>query len=319
MNKTGESNTHKENSPGIIAWQWVTYAFWGWLVFATALLASNVLSHFLVSNSDDSFAPYGIAAVLVLLPAAIICDILYSKHEPVKKTGGASIIMIVHAVIFTLISIGAFISIAVSIVQLLVSSSDIDTILVSIYTSLIVTALYLLVTIRIINPKIIGWFKNTFLATMAVVVGLTTILGITGPLSSVISTKDDRLIDDNLALVQQAIDSYASSKNKLPEVLTDVKLSGKAKTIANRGLVRYVANSKEPKVINSNDETLSSYTIRYYQLCVSYQQERQPYDGFEALRTDEDADGYSNYLMTDNHPAGEYCYKVSTYPVYVKN
>src|SRR5680860_463031 len=101
----------KINTPGIIVLQWLTYAFWGLTVFATSLLSASVIAYFITPTNNNDFSAYATAAVLVLLPISVICDIFYSKQEPEHKTGASSIIMIIHAVFFALFSIGALIAI----------------------------------------------------------------------------------------------------------------------------------------------------------------------------------------------------------------
>jgi hypothetical protein len=66
-------------------------------------LTASVFAYFIAHSSDGKFMPFAIAAVLVLLPISIACDYFYSKQEPVKKTGAASIVMILHAVLFALL------------------------------------------------------------------------------------------------------------------------------------------------------------------------------------------------------------------------
>ena len=71
----------KINTPGIIILQWLTYAFWGWFVLATSLLAVTVLSHFIAHTNDSNFTPYAIAAVLVLLPLSFVCNFFYRLSD----------------------------------------------------------------------------------------------------------------------------------------------------------------------------------------------------------------------------------------------
>ncbi len=308
----------KPNNPGTIVLQWVTYAFWGWAVFATSLLAMNVFAHYISSSSDDSFTPYAIAAVLVLLPLSIVCDLFYSKQEPDKKTGGASIIMVVHAVIFALISIGSFVGIAASLIQLVISNADTSGTLVSLYSGIIVTILYILVFMRTLFPNIKTWFKKAYLITMGVVISTIIVFGVAGPINSLVITRNDRLIDDNLIIVQQAIDNYVTAQDKLPASLSDITVSGDAKSIIDNDLVRYVPNSK-PSVTEDENESLSTYTTHFYQLCVTYTKEKSIDERDIYYANDADSDGYTNYVVTYNHPAGDYCYKISSYPSFIKN
>lgn len=313
-----ESDQRPHTNPNLVVLQWVTYAFWGWTVFATSLLVINILSFFLTDTGDESFAPYGIAAVLVLLPISIICDIFYSKQEPDKKEGAASIVMIIHSVIFALIAIGSFVSIAFSVVQLLVSGTDSSSLLVGIYSGIIVSMLFGLVFVRTLLPNIMHGFRKLFLITMSLVIGASLVLGVIGPLNSLIVTRDDRLIDNSLPTIVQSIESYASINDKLPDDLSKLSLDSNAKQLIDKGMVTYSANTKQP-VVTDKDGTLSSYTTYYYQLCVTYKKQIDRIGVTNYTIPEADTDGYTSYISTDVHPAGDYCYKVSTYPTYIKN
>lgn len=144
-----EPNT---SSPGLIVLQWLTYAFWGWTVLAMSVLTVTVLANFISKSDTSGFMPYGIAAVLVLLPISIICDVIYSKHEPLKKLGAASLVMIIHAVLFALFGIGSLIGIVISLVMLFTSSGDSSGTQTALYSSMIITVLYTAVFLRTMNP-----------------------------------------------------------------------------------------------------------------------------------------------------------------------
>ena len=310
----------KINTPGIIILQWLTYAFWGWFVLATSLLAVTVLSHFIAHTNDSNFTPYAIAAVLVLLPLSFVCNFFYSKQEPDKKTGAASIIMIIHAVLFALFCIGAFIAIVISLVQFVISGSDTTTTQIALFSEIIVAILYVAVFLRTLHPAKPVWFRKLFSTIMTIVAGIILVLGIFGPLAGALLTRDDILIDNNLSNIQHGIDNYVSNQNKLPDNLGSIDLIGDAKTIVDRNLVKYVPNSKPSVTTPSTFNPKTSTTTYYYELCVNYKEAIdnnnipivQSYPPIPA-----NSDGYSSYVSTANHPAGDHCYKVSSSPIYL--
>lgn len=308
-------------SAGQIVLQWLTYAFWGWTVLAMSCLVATVLANLIKNADTGGFMPYGIAAVLVLLPIAIACDIFYTKQEPAKKTGAASVVMIIHAVLFALFGIGALIGIVISLVTMFTSSGDSSGSQVALFSTMIITVLYAVVFLRTINPARAPWIRRFFPIFMAVVVGIISVMAILGPLASARLTRNDRLISDNLTQVQQAVSSYSTTNSKLPEGLASLTLSGDAKKLVNDQLVTYKPNSKA----SSTDNSYSPYggtssPIRpvtktyYYQLCVNYKKssgnERNSYDYGSA----EQAGTYQNYASTYTHPEGPVCYNLKTSP-----
>ncbi len=298
-----QTDKQSTNTPGTIILQWLTYAFWGWAVFFASLLAGNVFAHYLIANNDDSLSLYALAGVIIILPIALICDIYYSRVEPAKKLGIASVIMVIHAVLFALFSIGALVTIAFSIIQLLTISGDTSSNQVILYTSIIVSILYSVIFLRTLHPSQPSWLHKAFFGVIALAFGVLIVFGIVGPANGSLATRTDRLIDNNLSAVQYAIDGYVSTNSKLPANLDNVSLSGDAKKIVTDNLVQYITNS-EP----------ASSTQVYYQLCVDYAKASSN-GGVYAYPTpiDSGVSGYSSYASTYSHPAGHYCYKLTSY------
>lgn len=86
---------------------WLTYAFWGWTVLALSILTGSIITSFMNESSVNGFTPYGIAALLVLLPIAFLCDTFYIKKEAKTKKGAELAISAIHAVIFALFGVGS--------------------------------------------------------------------------------------------------------------------------------------------------------------------------------------------------------------------
>lgn len=316
--------THGDNSAGVIILQWLTYAFWGWTVLALSALTAAVLSNMIADADTGGFTPYAIAAVLVLLPIALVCDHLYSKHEPEKKVGGAMIVMVIHAVIFGLLGVGSLIWSAFNIVALMTGSTDHPALQVSLYSSLIVTAYYAITFVRTLSPVRFKWIRRAFQIFMLASISIIAILGIVGPVASANKTKDDKLIQNNMSSVTTAISSYSRANKKLPESLNDLSLSGDSKKLVEKNLLRYTPNTYQaPTSQNSSKtstttkpttsttyNTLSATTTYYYTLCATFKQKSSGYsegDNYYSPTTE-----YSSSAYVYRHPAGEVCYKLKT-------
>lgn len=307
------------NSPGLIVLQWLTYAFWGWTILAMSVLTVTVLANLIAKSETGSFTPYGIAAVLVLLPISIACDVFYSKKEPAKKTGAASIVMVIHAVIFALFGIGAVIAIVFSLVQMLTSSGDNSGTQVSLYSAMIIAILYGAAFLRTINPARIPILKRSYIIFMTIVVGIIAVLGLVGPVAHERATRNDRLITSNIHSLKTSIDSYAKSKNRLPDTLNELDLTGNAKLLVDKNLVKYTAHKQPSSSVSKSTgvgtrRTTSTNTIYYYELCITYAKELKNKYSSSGSNNKADSDGYVTYLDTyyGAHPAGEKCYKVKT-------
>lgn len=166
---------------GTIILQWLTYAFWGWTVLILSVLTYTVFMDFLDQGDGSSFSYYIISAALVLLPISFVCDYLYSKKEPPKKTGAASIVMVVHAVLFALFGIGSLIWGVFSLVFLITSGgSDNSTTLAGLYSSLVIAIFYAATFARTLNPPRFPWIPKVYKLAMVVLVGIFILLGFLG-------------------------------------------------------------------------------------------------------------------------------------------
>lgn len=300
---------------GTVILQWLTYAFWGWTVLAMSFLTATVFESYIGDSNIDAGAPYAIAAVLVLLPMSVICDIFYSKQEPVKKAGGASLVMIIHAVLFALIAVGSLITGVFSVVNMLTSSSDSAGTKVTLYTSAVVTLLYVAVLLRTLRPIKFAWVRRYFIIFMVLVVGIITVFGIIGPVNNARITKNDRLIEGSLGSLSDSVNTYADKNHQLPNNLGVLDLMGDAKKLVTDNLVTYQPNTIQPSIVADNyspsdlviPKTNSTY---YYQMCVDFKKANGQSDGSSANSVDQD--GYVSYLYVYAHGAGKTCYKVKT-------
>lgn len=311
------------NSPGVIVLQWLTYAFWGWTVLALSALMGAVFATFIANANTSTLTTYAMAAVLVLLPLSLVCDIFYSKYEPTKKTGAATIVMVIHAVIFALFGIGSLIVAVFSVVQMLTSYVDSSVTQVALYTALVTFVIYLAVFLRTLNLEQFPWLRKFFIIFMLITAGIIGVLGIIGPVAYERATRDDRLIVENIHEIKQEIDEYAQTNKKLPDQLSQITPAGKAQELIERDLVKYTPNTLNSTTSTRTNNTKNldilyeGKTTFYYTLCVDYKKPTSKDNSPNALIDyGTDKSGYSTYISAYDHPAGEVCYKVKTSEYY---
>lgn len=307
--KTKISASKKTNSPGLIILQWLTYALWGWTVLALIWLIATVITNFISDFDTSDTIPYAIASVAVLLPIAAICDWFYIKREPLKKFGAAMVVMVIHAVIFALCGIGALIVAVFSGVKITIATGDTTMMQVSLYTALIVAAVYAASFLRTLNPVKSRRSGYTYIGFMSIVAVTAIALGISGPLAQAQISKDDRLIAENLLILNSEIQNYTDNNKKLPQNLRELRLDNDAQQLIDRNLVHY----KEVLPSTTTEKTADDYTKTfYYELCVTYKTKRGNAYNMSDY-TNPDKNGYSEYLDTIYaHPKGDVCYKLRT-------
>ncbi len=298
---------------GVLVLQWLTYAFWGWLIVALIWLTSVILVNTIVGDDVSKIIPYAIAASIVLLPLAFVSDLFYRKHEPLRKTGAAMVIMLIHAVLFALLAIGALIISVFTGLNALINSADSNEVTtVIILTTIIATILFGAAFLRTLNP-----FKKK---TGATVYGLSMlgatilllIIGIVGPVVATITTRDDKRIEQSLGDVQNKIQTFTSRNDALPQNLSELSFRpGDAKDLIAENEIEFI-----PEGISDapEDEGRIGQRASYrYQLCVTYDRESKESTSYSYVDEYDDRDGYSSSLFTTPHDAGRVCYKVRTY------
>ncbi len=300
-------------SPGLTILQWLTYAFWGWTLLAVIWLVYIVVENFIIGGSTTGLLPYAIATSLVLLPLSVVCDFFYSRKEVAKKSGIATVVMVIHAVIFALIGIGVLIGAVVVVVQLLVDGgvSNNDGRMTALATLLISALLYGMTFLRTLNPS--PRLKNGryFSMFMALTVGVFIVLAFIGPLAQSVTSRDDRAIAQNINSINHAVQEYIQTNKAMPQTLGDVSIdSDVARRLIGDGLVTY----RPGEIVASTEYgqySQSAYSDYRYSLCATFATE------LEARYKDEyyyekEHDGYSTSLHISSHPAGEVCYKLKT-------
>ena len=307
------------DGPALVVLQWLSYALWGGTVIAISTLAAAVLAFYITGSNIGDVVLYSLAAVLVLLPLSLVCDVLYLKHEPDSRTRSSSVVLTVHAVLFALLSIGSLIAIAFSLVSLMVGSSSHDGIMVTLYTSLIVALLFALLFLRTVLPKKYSKIRYFFMTIMVISVALVCAFGFIGPIADAQITRNDKLIESNLPTVGEAVSTYTTDNNRLPATLNDLKLTGDAKKIVTDKLVTYKKDSSPSSSYYASSKDF------YYQLCVTYKkastdQSTTPTPVYNSTSSSSansslisTGSDYSYYVTTVPHPARDKCYKLMTY------
>jgi len=295
----------KSSPPGIIILQWLTYAFWGWAILSLVWLIFIVLANAMTSQDTSGMVPYAIAASLVLLPIAVVCDIFYLRHEPVKKHGASMVVMVIHAVIFALFGIGILITGVLSLVQLLIGTSEEQpTILTWVITALISTVVYLLTFLRTLNPFVRLRLARWYWVVMVVLVGGFIVAGFVGPVMQARLVQDDRDLENNITQVSDRINAHAEKTGELPNALADLELTPEQDGLIDKGLLTYVREPAVDKPLFApTDDDVASLR---YQLCATFKRQSSYYSG----RYEADRGEYSPYISASSHPAGKTCYKV---------
>lgn len=326
------------NTPGSLVLQWLSYAFWGWFGTSLAVLSGITFGYFIAGSDATSWGDnlaYPLAAVIVMLVIALVTDFFYARHEPVAKRGAASVIMLIHVVIYMLVVVGALIGIVFSIISMIITAGPTDTMdgsKIFMLTALLTAVVFGAISVRaLFAGKKAGVRKMFWLAMSVLALGFV-VASIAGPAMKANSTKNDRLIEDALPSLASDIREYTRTNDKLPATLADVKnvygdsVNGQVQQMVDRNLVTYKPNTKPmetasdlPLTSGASTETKSTLApidrstgtkTFYYQLCVTYKEAKSSkYDTYNTSSYDND---YTNSsISTYRHDKGNVCYDVA--------
>lgn len=315
----------KPASAGLVILQWLTYAFWGWALLALIWLTYIVLTTFIEHQDMEETVPYAIAASLVLLPIAFICDFFYGRRETQKKTGAAMIVMVIHAVIFALCGIGILIATVFLAVNLMMQSDDDTTAqLVWIATLAISVVTYALTFLRTLNPFQRLPIGKIYPFIMLTIIGVFIVLGFVGPVAQARLAKDDKAVVTALGSIHHKVSAATEDNKQLPAKLDQLELTEKERDLVKRRLIVYKPGTVEVKKDSSylrNSSAVEGVSnlentqerIYKYQLCATYKTAKGSRSvGVEPYRSPTNG-GYESYLSVYFHPAGEVCYKLIAY------
>jgi hypothetical protein len=308
-----------KTNPAVIILQWLSYAFWGWLILVVMYLIGITTTFALTSDTYVMPEPvaYGVAAALILLPIAFICDQVYSRREPEHKHGAAMVILVIHAVLFALFGIAALIVVAFAGVNMLITTGDHTNSIVTAVTAGAGFVLYVITLLRTVRPFIFKVYRLVFRLLMIVLVLGVSAWGILGPVAEAARTKDDQAVRSAMIEADSGIRSYVSSEGKLPEDLTKIDDSYNSATVqdlVSRGLISYTVHDQPANA--PEDDTMDGLSTVYYELCATYKydQKKDSYSSFE-YGSAADMNGYRDVYTGKDAHAGKNCYKLkaSTY------
>lgn len=289
-----------------LVWQWLTYGLWTWTLASLAVLLSGTLAYFISNDAhggEYTWLVYVIATALCLLPVSFVIDRVYSKQEPRHKHGFAAVILVIHAVLAFLVSIGSLITAVVTLLSLATDTSGDSSVKITVIVSaLLIAALGGLFFVRIVRPAKLEVISKKLGLIVSIVAAITIIAALAGPYITTIKTKSDRQIEAGLDDVTTVIENYASDNKKLPAALSDLTFKSydnDAKALIKGNLVSY-SQKGESNPTSSNYYGTRVYT---YELCVTYKGAR----GSGEETTSNSAD--NSYINTSDHPAGHTCYK----------
>jgi hypothetical protein len=304
------------STPGTLVLQWLTYAFWGWTALALIWLTFLGVSYFIAPDSrryDEGTVAYSLAAVLVLFAISVICDVLYTRREPLQKAGASMVIMIIHAVIFALFGIGALIAAVFAVVNMLINGIG-DGAKIALLTGLIIAVVYAGTLLRTLNPLKRGLTSRAYWIFMALVVAGVTAMGIIGPAAYERSTRDDRLIERALPQLSEVINNHTAKSGELPKNLSEVRgtVGDEGRQLIDRNLVEYKTKGKvEPNaadaILDPSRSVPANAPVYAYELCVTYKAEKNsPYPAYAP-------ESPSVSVDTTYHEAGRVCYNLQTW------
>lgn len=317
----------QRSTGGVMVLQWLSYAFWGWFGVAMGWLSAVTIAYFVHGNSSDitSSLAYPLASVIVMFALAAVTDILYVRREPLHKQGGANAIMLVHTVLFVLIAVGAAVTALFALISMLLTtdpSLGTDTQVVTAWTSLVLVVIFAMIGVRVLFGGRVHKLRTVHWVVMTTLALGMMVASIMGPVVGAQVTRDDRLIEEGLPTLVNAIGSYVGENDKLPATLAAANDSyayatAASKSLVSRNMVRYTPNVIEPVTANdgagvsSKESLYPASTTYYYRVCVTFTQVKKA-SGTYPGSSDGSVDGYyPSYLSIVSHPKGEVCYNRS--------
>jgi len=316
---SSKSDPAKQNPAGLVILQWLSYAFWAWLALGLIWLVNLILSDGLVGKDASSTIPYALAASIVLLPTAFVVDKIYRKHEPIYKQGAPMVVMVIHAVLYALVTIGTLIGAVFIALNMFINDSLTfnNGESIALYTTLFASLITGFILLRVLNPFKTKLFGKLFGMLMLVISSVLIVLGFVGPALNAFNLRNDRLIEMGLGTVTSSIAAYVQENEKLPGSLKELNPQDEsAVALIEKGLVVY--KPEGTVIVPMDPEVRDDEYIQYrYQLCVTFDKESQYPEGFYGVSSSAEIypnpDGYQSYPDTYRHTAGEVCYKLLTY------
>jgi len=312
------------SSPVLAIFQWLSYAFWGWVGVATAALVGVSASYALNGYSGDyESVAYVVAAVLVLLPIALITDVLFAKQEKNEKTTAAMIIMVIHAVLFALIAVGALATVVFSLVSMVIGdSTGINGALVTLITAGTVFVFFGALTLRIMRPAVGSPLRLIVRSALTVAVVAAMIWGIAGPVTQTVLRRDDDQTVRALQNLQFLISSAVTQNGELP--ITSEQIFANPVYLSNEEIdaiqaaqadkrLTYSPNIRPAETATQDGEEITTF---FYEICATFEYEDENRNERLGGYAMTDEAGFSETIPAASSDAGEQCFqlKQSTVP-----
>jgi len=313
----------ERSTGGTMVLQWLSYAFWGWFGIAMAWLSGVTFAYFITGNSSDltSALAYPLASVIVMFLLAVITDLFYARREPAHKAGGANAIMLIHVVLFVLIAVGAAVTALFSLISIALNTdptSGTDGQTIAAWTSAVMILVFGFTAVRAMFGGRKSKLRIAHWATMsALAIGMIA-FSMFGPVVGAQLTRDDRLIEEGLPVLNQTVSEYVNENGKLPTTLADANDASSSSSAASnalvaRDMVRYTPNVKEATKIedgyNATADRLTYQTTYYYRFCVTYKEAKKASGLYYDTASSSDSK-YKSYLYITGHAKGEVCYNL---------
>lgn len=331
-----EAKPKTGNSPGVLVLQWVTYAFWMWFGVSMLWLAGVVTNFFVAGTKTTGIGEeiaYPLASVIVMLLCAAVADLFYAKHEPQHKTGGSMVIMLIHAVLFIMATVGSLVAAVFALITILINNDPLteqDGTKVALAVSVVGVLLFGTLTLRVLMAGKHVHVRAAYWVFAGLMAAGFIAACVAGPVNEANATKNDRLIESALPDLARDINTYAGKNDKLPAKLSDVPATSaynpsnkqRVQAMIDKGLVTYKPNTKPSQDDTDNGIKPLAYEtgatkVFYYQLCTTYAREKGNLGNYRDAETNDIALGgasYSSsysYVDTSTHPKGDKCYNLS--------
>lgn len=306
----------QSNEPRVATTQWMTYVFW-----AGAAIAGSVLVGISTSLVVDGYgqgmssALYAVIALAIILPIAVISDRVYSKDERSQKVGIGLVLMVLHAVIFAIVAVGALATAIYSLTQHLLFPTGTNELLTVTATAGWLALTFALIVVRTVKVS----FARMAKILLLVLTVSTFFWGVLGPVTQSVMRRDDDQSERAFQNLYSMVTIQAGETGKLPadiDAAIDVQTSkymlnetAVLKKSADAGLISYIPNTKEPTTVKEDGSVI---TTHYFQMCVTYKYDNKNRDNWGGIYIDSvsSSDGNHSSLYTGTSPdAGSHCYQ----------
>lgn len=302
------------STPAFVTMQWLSYAFWALASIAIVYLVSVITNY--VLNVDTTVTTeavaYAVAASFIVLPLAFTLDVFFSRHEDDNKSNASSVVMVVHAVGFAVISVIALITAVFNLINMVLNDYDDKGLWIAVVAAVTTCVLFGILFIRTIKPELFPRLREYYRYLILALILIAGFWAIFGPGAKALDTKQSRGVRDSMMQITSAVDNYVTSNGTLPKDIDAMMSAGyyfgdvstsQMKDYIVRGVLSYEPNTK------AFTEADGVKTF-YYKICGTFDRDLMMGGGMTNMMARED--GYYNSLDLGNVTAGTHCYDMAT-------